>query len=313
MKLITAMTTAQQLATLIADFILHSEDGYAVFDASDQLLVCNQSFAALFAQDASQINGATFADLARFAFLHQQGIRIDHDDIEQWLLAAQAKRRQRSYRIFEVDLVDGRWFLFSEQLLSDGRLLIQSKEITRQKLLERDLSDGLHSLRQLALTDELTQIANRRCFVDSVHSELSRSGRQHSATALLVLDVDFFKSVNDSYGHQAGDAVLAQMAAAIKHTLREYDIFGRIGGEEFAIFLSQTDADTAVQVAERVRTTVAATQVHYQQLQLQVTVSIGVCTAASAVSFETLYNQADLALYQAKHNGRNQVCCLQAG
>ncbi len=300
------------LARQIADFVPLSNDGYAVFAASDHIMACNDAFAQLFAHQAHEILRMSFADLARDAFYRQQGIRIEHTDIEQWLAQAATKRRQRDYRIFEVDLVDGRWFLFSEQMLPDGRLLIQTKEITAQKLLQRDLTDGLHSLRQLALTDELTQIANRRCFVDSVNTELKRALRQHFAVALLVLDLDFFKSINDRFGHQAGDQVLRQVAAAIRQTLREYDIFGRIGGEEFAIFLSETDPETAQQVAERVRLVVASQQIDFGRQQLQVTVSAGLCCQQPPASFEHMYDLADQALYQAKRQGRNQICLAPA-
>jgi len=209
--------------------------------------------------------------------------------------------------LFEVDLLDGRWFLFSEQVLDSGEMLIQAKEITKQKVLEHQLNSKVATLSELALTDELTKVANRRSFVESVDTELARCQRQHKPSALLLLDLDFFKSVNDTYGHQAGDEILKATAVRFKKALREYDIIGRIGGEEFAVFLSETTPKTALQVAERIRSLLADYPMKAGSVELCMTTSIGVAFCQGQSSFEALYIEADSALYQAKRNGRNRV------
>jgi len=107
--------------------------------------------------------------------------------------------------------------------------------------------------------------------------------------------------------YQAGDAVLKQVARLVTSTLREYDIFGRIGGEEFGIFLAETSRNTAIEVAERLRQQVAGEVLHINGNQLQITTSVGVAHACDKVTFEQLYADADAALYQAKHSGRNKV------
>lgn len=251
--------------------------------------------------------GISFEALMRLSFSEGKGIRFDADDIEDWLAQAQQRRRQNPFRLFEVDLQDGRWFLFSEQILPSGEMLIQAKEITKQKVLEHQLHNKVATLSELALTDELTKVANRRCFVDSVEAELARCQRNENPAALLLLDLDFFKSVNDTYGHQAGDEVLKATANRIKKALREYDTFGRIGGEEFAVFLSETDPQTALQVAERVRFMLASFPIKAGSAELCVTTSIGIALTHGESSFEELYLQADSALYMAKRNGRNRV------
>lgn len=204
-------------------------------------------------------------------------------------------------------MVDGRWFLFSEQMLPDGEILLQTKDITKQKITEQHLNEHARQLTSLALTDELTQIANRRSFVASVQSEIKRCSRQNSPVALLLLDIDHFKRVNDTYGHHAGDEVLRQLAQLIKTTLREYDTFGRIGGEEFGIFLAETKQQTAFEVAERLRQLVANTMLQVENQQLQITLSIGIALADNESSFEQLYADADDALYEAKRSGRNKT------
>lgn len=294
-------------AEKLAAFADVSRDGYAIFTEDDRLLCANRAFMDVFFVDEAKLIGQYFNDIMHHAFLSNKGPRIDTDNIDNWLNRVQQLRRSREFRLFEVDLVDGRWFLFSEQTLPNKEMLLQTKDITKQKIIEQHLNEHARRLTDLALTDELTQIANRRSFVASVESEITRCSRQQSAMAFFLLDIDHFKNVNDSYGHQAGDTVLRQIAALVKSTLREYDIFGRIGGEEFGVFLAQTDRSTAEEVAERLRQLIATETLYIDGQQLNVTLSIGIALAREKTSFEQLYADADAALYQAKHSGRNRV------
>ena len=294
-------------AAKLAEFADASRDGYAIFSADDILLCANKAFLDVFFRPEAELIGQSFAAIMRNAFRTQKGPRIDADNIETWLSRVQQLRRSRDFRLFEVDLVDGRWFLFSEQTLPDGEMLLQTKDITKQKIVEQHLNEHTRKLTDLALTDELTQIANRRSFVASVQAEITRCSRQHCAMAFFLLDIDHFKNVNDTYGHQAGDEVLRQVARLVKTTLREYDIFGRIGGEEFGIFLAQTSRDTAIEVAERLRQQIADEKLHIDGRELRITLSVGIALARDNANFEQLYADADAALYQAKHSGRNRV------
>lgn len=294
-------------AQKLAAFADVSRDGYAIFTADDKLLCANQAFTNVFVVDEAKLIGRYFSDIMRNAFDTGKGPRIDTDNIDTWLSRVQQLRRSRDFRLFEVDLVDGRWFLFSEQTLPDGEMLLQTKDITKQKIVEQHLNEHTRKLTDLALTDELTQIANRRSFVASVQAEITRCSRLHCGMAFFLLDIDHFKSVNDTYGHQAGDDVLRQIARLIKTTLREYDIFGRIGGEEFGIFLAETTRDTAIEVAERLRQQIADQSLYIDGNTLHITISVGIALARDNANFEQLYADADAALYQAKHSGRNRV------
>lgn len=297
----------QKFQLKLIEFIEVCKDGYAILDADDRLMGCNLAFCDIFYMDMALMQGIRFDDLMRQSYSRRKGIRIETNDIEQWLQEAHQKRRHNPFRLFEVDLQDGRWFLFSEQVLDSGEMLIQAKEITKQKVLEHQLNSKVATLSELALTDELTKVANRRSFVESVDTELARCQRQHKPSALLLLDLDFFKSVNDTYGHQAGDEILKATAVRFKKALREYDIVGRIGGEEFAVFLSETTPKTALQVAERIRSLLADYPMKAGTVELCMTTSIGVAFCQGQSSFEALYIEADSALYQAKRNGRNRV------
>lgn len=294
-------------STLLFKFIEITKDGYGIFDKDDNLIYGNYAFMDIFCMSPAEGIGKNFCDVVRHAFIKKRGIHIESENIDEWLKYVETVRRSSPYRIFEVDLVDGRWLLFSEQLLESGELLVQTKDITRQKVTETNLKNSVSKLHKLALTDELTQLANRRCFVDSVESELSRCRRDCGFVTMLVIDLDFFKIVNDSYGHLAGDTALVHIADILKRAIRQYDIVGRIGGEEFAIFLGSTDVDTALTIAERIRSMIASTPLIFEGQKIVLTTSIGMTSRSCKASFEQLYTEADEALYLSKSRGRNRV------
>lgn len=173
--------------------------------------------------------------------------------------------------------------------------------------IEHQQSDD--DLERRAYTDYLTGLFNRRYFFEQAEKELDRTRRYGGSLSLLMLDIDYFKRVNDTHGHKVGDTVLQKLAQVCLTALREIDVLGRIGGEEFAIVLPQTDAEQALQAAERLRAAFAATQVPLQSgLPLHCTASLGVSTLRdSDTTIDTLLHEADQALYLAKAAGRNRV------
>lgn len=295
------------ISDLLVEFIKVSRDGYGIFDKDDRLIYSNYSFRDIFCLEQHPDLSCDFENLMKHAFMHKRGINIEAENIDDWLTYVATVRRKREFRIFEVDLVDGRWLLFSEQLLPSGHMLVQTKDITGQKVTEHKLKNSVSKLHRLALTDELTQLANRRCFVESVESELSRCKRSEGFVTMLVIDLDHFKIINDTYGHHAGDAALVHTAEVLKQALRQYDIVGRIGGEEFAIFLGSTNMDTARVIAERIRSMLAESPFIYQDRGIVITASIGLTCRDCSTAFEALYTEADEALYVAKAKGRNRV------
>jgi diguanylate cyclase (GGDEF)-like protein len=155
-----------------------------------------------------------------------------------------------------------------------------------------------------ALTDELTKLPNRRALAQRFLQEMQRARRHHKAIAFLMIDLDHFKQVNDSYGHLNGDAVLAELATLLTAAARESDVCARYGGEEFGIILHETTETGARTLAERIRAKVAAATFPGG---LKLTISIGVAATAEPALFTSLMERADQALYAAKQNGRNQV------
>lgn len=163
------------------------------------------------------------------------------------------------------------------------------------------------ALRDQASKDSLTGLANRRQF-RSVMERSFVTQTDRSRLALVALDIDYFKHINDKFGHPAGDRVLAAVGAALREQLRKKDLPGRIGGEEFAVLLPDTDATEAVQIAEHLRQTLEALQLTEGDAPIPVTASFGVTVGTAADnSADGLYTRADAALYEAKRSGRNRV------
>ncbi len=164
-------------------------------------------------------------------------------------------------------------------------------------------------LKELAEIDTLTQIFNRRKTFELCGRMFDEARRYGYPLSVLLLDIDHFKSVNDSYGHAGGDAVLQEVTNRCTRQLRKVDVFGRIGGEEFLVCLSHSDLKRALLVAERLRRDVNCAPVVVQDTYADVTVSIGAAEiTAEMATLESLVHQADLALYRAKESGRDRIC-----
>ena len=174
---------------------------------------------------------------------------------------------------------------------------------------KEELSEANEKLRRISLTDGLTDIDNRRCLEDRLHEMWQHSLRLHEPIALIMCDIDKFKSVNDKFGHQAGDSVLKEVAKLLKEEAREIDRVGRYGGEEFLLILSGTVLDAAVTFAERLREKVEGHTFSYAGGTLRRTMSCGVAAAPHprVKDQEALLRAADDALYVAKETGRNRV------
>jgi two-component system, cell cycle response regulator len=174
--------------------------------------------------------------------------------------------------------------------------------------LQRNLISAQEKLRFQATHDALTGLWNRGALLDLLHNEIERALRTNASMGILMLDVDHFKPVNDTFGHLAGDAVLREIAQRIQRATRPYDTTGRYGGEEFVVILPSCDREQTLNSAERICAAVAAAPFVVGEKEIRLTTSIGATVAPDYASSETgILSLADLALYQAKSEGRNRT------
>jgi diguanylate cyclase (GGDEF)-like protein len=180
---------------------------------------------------------------------------------------------------------------------------------TRLHQRDQHLQRVNEMLEQLSITDELTRLHNHRFFQDQLPREMKRSARTEEPLALILIDIDDFKSLNDRFGHAVGDAVLRRIADVMNSVVREMDLLARYGGEEFALLATHTSLEGAVALAEKIRIAVAAARFSVVDLEgpaeLSITVSIGV--AAFKGDEKAFFNDADRALYRAKSAGKDCV------
>jgi diguanylate cyclase len=201
-----------------------------------------------------------------------------------------------------------------EALQITRRLNLELEQRVQERTSELELLNT--KLQELSNTDQLTQLKNRRYMDQLIRKEWSRCKRYGHFLSVMILDVDFFKNVNDQYGHSAGDTCLKQIAKRMLDCLRRpSDQVARYGGEEFCIILPETDSKGAQLVAERIRKKISSQTITTEDAQFSVTVSIGIESEIplDQTSVETMLHRADLALYHSKQNGRNLVTLFRDG
>jgi diguanylate cyclase (GGDEF)-like protein len=223
-----------------------------------------------------------------------------------------------------VTVVEGRVHL--EDLASANGMLVNGERVARATLRDGDkVQLGTTTILKFTYTDELeeefrrrmhdaavydalTRACNKAHFLDRLGGEVAYAKRHAAALALIMLDVDHFKRINDAYGHPAGDAVLATLGQVVRATIRTEDLFARYGGEEFAVLCRATSTEAALVLAERLRATIEASACEHHERRIPVTVSIGVAAWFDQPdSASQLVREADEALYEAKKAGRNRV------
>ena len=297
-----------KLMSHIIEALEISKDGFGIFDPKDILVFCNNELASNFGLNVGDALGKSFEEMLRNSHASGYGVIADNDDVDAMIQRAIKSRLQPGFVSFETERLDGRWMKVSRIRTNDNYLIIYSTEITQLKETEFALVAAVEDIKKLANTDELTNSSNRRHFLEQSSNEFERSKRYGHSLTLLALDIDHFKSVNDTYGHHAGDEVLKEFTKACKSQLRKSDIFGRVGGEEFSILLPDSDDYGAKVTAKRILKSIASLKVNYQDKIINLTVSIGIAEMSTqSQDLAELMKLADEALYRAKHNGRNRL------
>ena len=190
-----------------------------------------------------------------------------------------------------------------------NRTAIATLELQGQLEVAKENAENANvTLARLATTDELTSVLNRRAFFEKAERELWRAVRYEHPMSVVLIDVDHFKAVNDNYGHAVGDEVLVALAGMLEGALRQSDVVARLGGEEFAVLLPETDGELALKITDRLRQTIEGSPMRSRAGAIELTVSAGIAERkADTTSVADLLDRADTALYAAKDAGRNRV------
>ena len=295
----------------LADALANMADALVMFDLDDRLVFCNEQYRSLFPKTADLRHpGARFQDILRASIERGEQVGVAPDDTDAWIERTCASLRVAGEA--DIELGDGRWLHTRVRPTADGASLSLISDITREKMAERTLSELNERLAELARTDGLTGLANRRAFDEMLEREFKRSVRTKVPLSLLLVDVDHFKAFNDTYGHLAGDDCLRAVAGALRQSLkRPGDVPARYGGEEFAAILPETKAEGSFAIAEALRAAVRNLGIpHTGSDKGIITVSIGVATfvwGGAIERTEQLIRRADEALYGAKTSGRDRV------
>ena len=285
-------------------------DGVLIVGDGHRIETFNPACEAIFGWKAEEIVGRPVSELiGGDARSRRGGGGYGFDDLVKSLEAAgDAKGHVRTVRARRRD---GSGFPLE---VSISRTLVQTTPI--YVAIVRDVTEAVRAheeLFALATKDSLTGLRNRRYFLEGAETEFARSRRHGRAFSLMLIDADHFKRINDTYGHDAGDRVLQAIAEVTTDCLREVDLIGRLGGEEFAVAMPDCELATALVVADRLRQQIAARMMETEAGVFTVTVSIGVAGAsADDKTLNQMLRRSDQALYAAKHGGRNQVAVADA-
>lgn len=227
-----------------------------------------------------------------------------------WKNNPDVKLNMISYLGFPISWPDGKPFgticvLDEKENHYSSQYINLVQKFRRSIEIHLELIDKSNQLTKLAKIDPLTSIYNRRGFFAKAETEFNRSIRYKHSLSILLFDIDNFKKINDTYGHQMGDEVLTTFARTVSSLLRESDIFGRYGGDEYIAMLCETDYESAKITAERIRNEIAQTAVTCNGNQVKFRVSIGIGSLSDNLTLEEIIKQADIALYESKNKGKN--------
>lgn len=291
-----------KLADLCYQMALHVEEGIVIIDRNSEIVFFNEGAEKIFGYMANEIIGQKLDSLLPERF------HIQHDMLVQEFASGETRTRTSEERHRQIY---GRRKNGDEFSAAAAIFDLSSRDEKYYGAVVRDISNSRKTeeeLLRLAATDPLTGAFNRREFTVIAEREALRSNRYHHPLSVLMLDIDHFKRLNDTYGHAAGDKVLQRFTMICANALRNVDVFGRWGGEEFVALLPETDIQGASVIAERLRKLMADNVLTYNDHKIEFTVSIGIAEFKDGeTSIDGVLSRADNAVYDAKKAGRDRI------
>jgi len=302
----TDESTIQNRANLHQDILDQLQEGVYLVDRDRSILYWNQSAARISGFSADEVVGSRCADnILVHVDAHGQSLCLGGCPLEKTMQDGET-REARVYLHHKAGHRVPVW-VRTAPLRNDAGLVLGGIEIFSEQSASTDLEVEIEKLRQLALQDQLTEIGNRRyteMMLESRQSEFARYGWQYG---LLMIDIDHFKSFNDTHGHDVGDHVLQMVAKTLASNVRTHDVVGRWGGEEFLAILERIDRQGLAARAGTLRTLVEASGFEADGEQVAVTISVGGTLIRSGEEPEDALKRADRLLYESKQTGRNRV------
>ncbi|MFY0614826.1 MAG: diguanylate cyclase [Hyphomicrobiaceae bacterium] len=304
---VTAQTKVEEELSIskqrLNDAIDAIPDAFAYYDKDDVLRIFNAQYRALYPLSKEYIyEGATFEEIIRGGVANGQ-YRDAIGKEDEWIANRMAEHANPQTAL-EQRLGDGRWVRVEERKTKDGGRVGVRVDVTQLKETEQEL-------RHLSVTDHLTGISNRRKFLSDLKAAHGKVRQDRGTYSLVMIDVDHFKNVNDTFGHAMGDQVLKRLSQLIKSELRPLDQVCRYGGEEFVVLLPDTSIGGAFSTAERIRNAAKDQLFETDGQSIQITISVGATQIDSRdEQFDAALARADSALYQAKELGRDRVIIL---
>lgn len=295
-----------KFAEISAGIIENLEDGVVVIDRQHSIVVYNDGARRIFGYTEEEALGQNLSLLLPDRFHLQHGLMVEEFAAGKVVTKHMVQRARQIYGKRK----DGNEFVASVQIMKLGSKGGEGPG-NYYAALVRDISENKKTeeeLLRLAATDPLTGAFNRREFTAIADREALRSSRYHHPLSIVMFDLDHFKRLNDTYGHAAGDKALQRFTTLCCNALRNVDIFGRWGGEEFVALLPETDVEGAAIISERLRKIIADNVLAYNEHKINFTVSIGIAQYKDGeVSVDAPLSRADSAVYDAKKAGRNRI------
>lgn len=282
-------------------------------DVRYRILECNQSLAVILHLNQKPL-GRFLGEL--LCPLEQNEFNVILSQKDNGVLLPQVLQvcyGEALYRCYSFEIQEG-FLIFGDRFESADNEVLESMSLLNNELSSlsrelsrknRELAEANRKITELMRTDPLTGLANRRFLQERLAEVLALARRKHSALAVILADLDHFKTINDNYGHDAGDRVLQKFAALLKENCRTEDLAVRFGGEEFLLLLPQSTAAQALQLAERIRGLLEGADILGNDIRI--TASMGIAELAFEDTMDSLLKRADQALYQAKKTGRNRA------